>query len=58
VSQFCAVHLAEEFLNSEAYRRGDVAAAITEAYYRLDELLDSEQGRAELHAFVEAGKPK
>ncbi|EFN51820.1 hypothetical protein CHLNCDRAFT_9625, partial [Chlorella variabilis] len=48
VSQFCAMHLAEEFVRSEAYRRGDLATAITEAYFRLDELLDSEEGRAEL----------
>ncbi len=31
VSQFCAAHLAEEFVRSDAYRRGDLAAAITGA---------------------------
>lgn len=58
VSQFCAAHLAREFLASGAYRRGDLAAAITEAYYRLDQLLDSEEGRAELRRFVSDAKPK
>lgn len=58
VSQFCAAHLAQEFLASPAYRRGDLAAAITEAYYRLDEMLDSEAGKAELRKFVSDAKPK
>jgi protein phosphatase 1G len=58
VSQFCAAHLAAEFLHSDAYRRGDLAGAITAAYYRLDELLESEEGRAELKSLVEAAKPK
>ncbi|KAL4433776.1 hypothetical protein ABPG75_000217 [Micractinium tetrahymenae] len=58
VSQFCAAHLAQEFVGSEAYRRGDLAGAITEAYYRLDQLLDSEAGRAELRKFVSDSKPK
>lgn len=58
VSQFCAAHLAREFLASEAYRRGDLSAAITEAYYRLDQLLDSEAGKAELRKFVSDAKPK
>ena len=29
VSQYCAAHMAEEFLGSEAYKRGDLAGAIT-----------------------------
>lgn len=58
VSQFCAAHLAEEFFRSEAYRRGDLAAAITEAYFRLDVLLDSEEGKAELRKFVSDSKPR
>lgn len=58
VSQFCAMHLAEEFVRSEAYRRGDLATAITEAYFRLDELLDSEEGRAELRRLVAGSQPK
>ena len=58
VSQFCAAHLAEEFVGCDAYRRGDLATAITEAYFRLDELLQSEEGRAELRQLVEDSKPK
>ena len=34
VSQFCAAHLAEEFVRSDAYRRGDLSAAITGAPMR------------------------
>lgn len=58
VSQYCAAHLAEELMKTEAYRKGDLAGAITYAYYRLDELLDSEDGKAELRRLVAEAKPK
>ncbi|KAI3434509.1 hypothetical protein D9Q98_002583 [Chlorella vulgaris] len=57
VSQYCAAHLTEEFVRSAAYRRGDLAAAISEAYFRLDELLESAEGRAELRQLVSSSKP-
>ena len=58
VSQYCAAHLAELVLASEAYRRGDLGAALTEAYFRLDVMLDSEAGKAELRQLVADAKPK
>ncbi|GAB4821123.1 hypothetical protein N2152v2_008169 [Parachlorella kessleri] len=48
VAKFCARHLAQELLTSPAYKRGDLRQAVADAYYRLDVLLDSEEGRAEL----------
>lgn len=58
VSQFCAAHLSDEFLHSDAYRRGDLIGAITEAYFRLDVLLDSKAGQEELRQYVSNFKPK
>jgi serine/threonine protein phosphatase PrpC len=58
VSQYCATHLAELVLASDAYRRGDLGTALTEAYFRLDVLLDSEEGKAELRQLVADAKPK
>ena len=58
VSQYCAAHLAELVLASDAYRRGDLGTALTEAYFRLDVLLDSEAGEAELQQLVADAKPK
>lgn len=52
MAKFCARHLPEEFLSSEAYKRGDLAASITEAYHRLDVLLDSEEGKGELREII------
>eukprot|EP00887_Chlorella_sp_A99_P005128 scaffold25.g5128.t1 len=48
VAKYCSLHLGKEFMRSEAYARGDLAGAITHAYHRLDVLLDSEEGKAEL----------
>jgi len=38
----------EELIHLDAFRRGDMGVAIAEAYYKLDELLDTDEGRAEL----------
>jgi hypothetical protein len=34
----------------DSFKKGDLAAAITEVYFHLDRLLDSEEGIAELKA--------
>jgi hypothetical protein len=43
-----------ELVALESYRRGDLGAALAEAYYRMDVLLDTEEGKAELNALIAA----
>jgi hypothetical protein len=39
----------------ETYKRGDLAAAISEAYYRMDELLGTQHGKQDLDALIGGG---
>lgn len=52
VAKFSARHLPEELLHSAAYKRGDLRTAMTDAYFRLDQMLDSEPGKLELEELV------
>lgn len=45
---------ATELLKTESYRRGDLRQAMADAYYALDLLLDSEEGKQELRMLVGA----
>ena len=56
MSLFCAGHLVEELVGSAGWAAGDLAAALTQAYFRLDVMLDSPEGRAELRRMIEASK--
>ncbi len=41
-------------MNTAAYKRGDLRQAIVDAYYGLDVILDSEEGKEELRQLVGA----
>ena len=41
-------------MKTEAYQRGDFGIAIAESYYKMDELLDTEEGQAELRVLAGA----
>ena len=43
---------AEVLVSLESYKCGDLGLALAEAYYRMDEMLESEGGRLELEALV------
>ena len=49
---------AAQILETEAYKRGDLATAITEAYYALDVMMDKDEGKAELRQLAGAPKDK
>ena len=46
---------AREMVSLETYKRGDLAAAISEAYYRMDELLGTQHGKQDLDALIGGG---
>jgi len=51
----CLVSQTQELVKLDAYKHSNFEAALAEVYYRLDELLDSEEGRAELKHLAGTG---
>jgi serine/threonine protein phosphatase PrpC len=56
VAKFAAKHMPYWLVRMEAYKRQEYGVAIAESYYKMDELLDSEEGQAELKSLVGATK--
>ena len=54
VAKFSANHIASELVKLPSYADGNLSKAIMEAYYHIDELLDTKEGHAELHAIDNA----
>jgi serine/threonine protein phosphatase PrpC len=54
VAKFTAKHMPYWLVRMEAYARQEFGIAIAESYYKMDELLDSEEGQAELKSLVGA----
>ncbi len=52
VAKFAAKHMPYWLVRMEAYNRQEYGIAIAESYYKMDELLDSEEGQAELKSLV------
>ncbi|KAL4514292.1 hypothetical protein Ndes2526B_g04035 [Nannochloris sp. 'desiccata'] len=52
VAKFAAKHMPYWLVRMEAYNRQEFGIAIAESYYKMDELLDSEEGQAELKSLV------
>lgn len=45
-----------ELIKLDSYKRGEIGVAIAEAYYRLDVMLDTDEGKAELKAIATANR--
>lgn len=56
VAKFAAKHMTTWLVKTEAFERGDMGTAVAECYYKLDELLDTEEGQAELKELAGKGK--
>ena len=56
VAKFAAKHMPYWLIRMEAFKRQEYGIAIAESYYKMDELLDSEDGQEELKSLVGATK--
>ncbi|KAK6915140.1 PPM-type phosphatase-like domain [Dillenia turbinata] len=48
VAKFCAKHLHQQLLKSEAYQNGELGTSIKRAFLRMDEMMSGQRGRREL----------
>lgn len=53
VAKFCAKHLHQEVLKSEAYAKGDLKASLEYSFLRMDEMMKGASGWKELQSLEE-----
>ena len=56
VSQFVKAHFTKEFLNNQNLKAGDVKKALTETFFKMDDLMREAQGKIELREFAKKSK--
>ena len=56
VSQFVKAHFTKEFLNNQNLKKGDVQKALTETFFKMDDLMREAQGKIELREFAKKSK--
>lgn len=52
VAKYAAIHMPDCLVKTDAYKRKDFGTAIAQSYYKLDEMLDTEEGQAELRVLA------
>ena len=56
ISQFVIHHFSEEFIKNENYKKGNVEAALRETFIKMDELMQTNEGKEEIKKYARKSK--